>query len=87
MVGDKRTRKKDVLERMERQELTQHAIKKVEKKRGRESMDLIREQAERSSLDIARGNMARHSSGGVPGKPEVPVGTLESVREEHEHEV
>ena len=36
-IGDKRTRKKDVLERMNRQELTEHAIHKVEKRKGRES--------------------------------------------------
>ena len=36
-LGDKRTRKTDVLERMNRQELTDEAIKKVEKKKERES--------------------------------------------------
>lgn len=36
-IGDKRTRKKDVLERMNRQELTEEAIKEVEKKKGKES--------------------------------------------------
>lgn len=37
LLGDKKTRKKDVLERMNRQELTEEAIQKVEKKRGRDS--------------------------------------------------
>ncbi|USP73275.1 hypothetical protein yc1106_00549 [Curvularia clavata] len=35
-LGDKKTRKKDVLERMNRQELTQEAIKEVKKKREKE---------------------------------------------------
>jgi hypothetical protein len=40
-VGDKRTRKKDVVERMNRQELTEEAIRHVEKKKekGSESED------------------------------------------------
>ncbi|ORY15866.1 hypothetical protein BCR34DRAFT_154546 [Clohesyomyces aquaticus] len=37
LIGDKRTRKKDVLERMNRQELTEEAIHKVAKKKERES--------------------------------------------------
>ncbi|KAF2175637.1 hypothetical protein K469DRAFT_743271 [Zopfia rhizophila CBS 207.26] len=37
MIGDRRTRKKDVLERMNRQELTEEAMHKVEKKKERES--------------------------------------------------
>jgi len=36
-IGDRRTRKKDVLERMNRQELTEEAMKHVVKKRERES--------------------------------------------------
>jgi hypothetical protein len=36
-VGDKRTRKKDVLERMNRQELTEEAIRHVEEKKKQES--------------------------------------------------
>ncbi|KAF2033332.1 hypothetical protein EK21DRAFT_59056 [Setomelanomma holmii] len=36
-IGDKRTRKKDVLERMNRQELTEEAIRHVEKKKEKES--------------------------------------------------
>ncbi len=36
-IGDKRTRKTDVLERMNRQELTEEAIEKVKKKKERES--------------------------------------------------
>jgi hypothetical protein len=37
LLGDRKTRKKDVLERMNRQELTEEAIHKVVKKKGRES--------------------------------------------------
>jgi hypothetical protein len=37
LIGDKKTRKKDVLERMNRQELTEEAIHKVEKKKEKES--------------------------------------------------
>jgi hypothetical protein len=36
-LGDKRTRKKDVLERMNRQELTEEAIRHVEKKKEQEN--------------------------------------------------
>jgi hypothetical protein len=35
-IGDHKTRKKDVLEKMKRQELTAHAMQKVEKRRHRE---------------------------------------------------
>jgi hypothetical protein len=37
LIGDKKTRKKDVLERMNRQELTEAAIHQVEKKKEKES--------------------------------------------------
>lgn len=58
-LGDKRTRKTDVLERMNRQELTDEAIKKVEKKKERESEsesdDFSRtERKGRVSLDAIR---------------------------------
>jgi hypothetical protein len=36
MIGDRRTRKKDVLEKINRQELTQEAIRKMKKKREKE---------------------------------------------------
>jgi hypothetical protein len=39
-VGDKKTRKKDVIEKMFRQELTCEAMRKVEKKRGKERAKL-----------------------------------------------
>ncbi|KAF2252604.1 hypothetical protein BU26DRAFT_529623 [Trematosphaeria pertusa] len=59
MIGDRRTRKKDVLERMNRQDLTEEAMHKVEKKKDRESEseredgDSSKKQS-RSSLDILR---------------------------------
>jgi hypothetical protein len=37
MIGDRKTRKKDVLERMNRQELTEEAIHKIERKKEKES--------------------------------------------------
>lgn len=39
MIGDRRTRKKDVLERMNRQELTQEAIEKMQKKWEKEEQE------------------------------------------------
>lgn len=58
-LGDKRTRKTDVLERMNRQELTDEAIKKVEKKKERESESendegVRTERKGRMSLDAVR---------------------------------
>jgi hypothetical protein len=55
MIGDRRTRKKDVVERLFRQELTEEAMKKMEKKKVKEerkSMQLERE--ERKSMQIDR---------------------------------
>lgn len=58
MIGDRRTRKKDVLERMNRQELTEEAINKVEKKKEKESESEREEDGEkregRRSLNILR---------------------------------
>ena len=57
-LGDKKTRKKDVLERMNRQELTEEAIKEVEKKKEKEneSGEESEEKREkrRPSLDLFR---------------------------------
>lgn len=55
MIGDRRTRKKDVVERLFRQELTEEAMKKMEKrkvKEERKSMQLERE--ERKSMQVDR---------------------------------
>ncbi|KAJ5795025.1 hypothetical protein N7457_001624 [Penicillium paradoxum] len=52
MVGDRRTRKKDVVERIFRQELTQEAMKKMEKKKIKEERRSI--QIERRSAQIER---------------------------------
>ncbi|KAF3047511.1 hypothetical protein E8E12_009625 [Didymella heteroderae] len=67
-LGDKRTRKTDVLERMNRQELTDEAIKKVEKKKERESEsegdELTKhERKGRLSLDMIRKKTQGSSSG------------------------
>ncbi|KAF2018480.1 hypothetical protein BU24DRAFT_171779 [Aaosphaeria arxii CBS 175.79] len=56
LLGDKKTRKKDVLERMNRQELTEEAMRHIAKKKERES-ESEREEEEgkgRRSLDIFR---------------------------------
>ncbi|KAH6637590.1 hypothetical protein C7974DRAFT_307785 [Boeremia exigua] len=71
-LGDKRTRKTDVLERMNRQELTDEAIKKVEKKKERESEsegdELSRnERKGRLSLDMIR-KKTQGSIGNSSGK-------------------
>lgn len=73
-LGDKRTRKTDVLERMNRQELTDEAIKKVEKKKERESEsegdELTKnERRGRLSLDMIR-KKTQGSSSGRSGKSE-----------------
>lgn len=55
MIGDRRTRKKDVVERLFRQELTEEAMKKMKKrkvKEERKSMQLERE--ERKSMQVDR---------------------------------
>lgn len=69
MVGDRRTRKKDVVERIFRQELTQEAMKKMEKKKIKEerhSAQIERHSAqiERSSAQIERraSEAKRHSA-------------------------
>jgi hypothetical protein len=72
LIGDRKTRKKDVLERMNRQELTEMAIQKVEKRREKES-ESEREDNEtpgegkqkgRRSIDIFRhgGETSTHHS-------------------------
>jgi hypothetical protein len=52
MIGDRRTRKKDIVERLFRQELTEEAMKKIEKRKERQSMQLERE--ERKSMQVDR---------------------------------
>lgn len=60
MIGDRRTRKKDVLERMFRQELTGVAIKKVEKRRVKTM--------EREERDGLMGSVIHEEGGGTPGR-------------------
>lgn len=60
MVGDRRTRKKDVVERLFRQELTEEAMKKMQKKKIKEErrsaqIERSSAQIERSSAQINRG--------------------------------
>ncbi|KAH7378697.1 hypothetical protein BKA66DRAFT_442725 [Pyrenochaeta sp. MPI-SDFR-AT-0127] len=65
-LGDKRTRKKDVLERMNRQELTEEAIKEVERKKQRESEseeDGEKKEKRRISLDAVRGKLGNGKQG------------------------
>ncbi|KAJ5836768.1 hypothetical protein N7447_002794 [Penicillium robsamsonii] len=52
MIGDRRTRKKDVVERLFRQELTEEAMRKMEKKKIKEERRSA--QIERSSAQIER---------------------------------
>lgn len=78
-LGDKRTRKNDVVERMNRQELTEEAIREVEKKKQRESESEREEESDkkdkrRISLDAVRGKLgdrreqnAYPSTSGVSG--------------------
>ncbi|KAF2751849.1 hypothetical protein M011DRAFT_463343 [Sporormia fimetaria CBS 119925] len=55
MLGDRKTRKKDVLERMNRQELTEEAMHKVEKKREKGAESEGDEPAKKkASMDIGR---------------------------------
>ncbi|KAF2197411.1 hypothetical protein GQ43DRAFT_444277 [Delitschia confertaspora ATCC 74209] len=56
MIGDRRTRKKDVLERMNRQELTEEAIHKIEKKKEKES-----ESEQEDGVDPSKPSQSRHS--------------------------
>ncbi|KAF2121922.1 hypothetical protein BDV96DRAFT_639999 [Lophiotrema nucula] len=70
-IGDHKTRKKDVLERMNRQELTEEAMKKVEKKKERESESDREDNDEikksRRSLDFRRHQPSNEKK---PGKEE-----------------
>ncbi|KAF2398041.1 hypothetical protein EJ06DRAFT_558448 [Trichodelitschia bisporula] len=65
MVGDRKTRKKDVLERMFRQELTDNAIKKIEKKRAereqQEKEEQERASAHNSNLALGKAKESRTS--------------------------
>jgi hypothetical protein len=53
-LGDKRTRKKDVLERMNRQELTEEAIKQVEEKKRKERESESEEEGEKKNRSGSR---------------------------------
>ncbi|KAG0650198.1 hypothetical protein D0Z07_3462 [Hyphodiscus hymeniophilus] len=64
-IGDHKTRKKDVLERMFRQELTSQAIHHLEKKK---------QIKERQSMDISRADLAASGSGTMNEKEEEDSG-------------
>jgi len=64
LIGDKRTRKQDVLERMNRQELTEEAMDKIMEKKEKER------ELEESDAEMQPGS-SKHSSG---------VGLLEKIR-------
>ncbi|PVI07047.1 hypothetical protein DM02DRAFT_609423 [Periconia macrospinosa] len=72
-IGDRRTRKKDVVERMNRQELTEEAMHHLEKKKERESESEREEDGtDRKEREGRRSlNILRHaqSSGSGSGKP------------------
>lgn len=51
MIGDRRTRKKDVVERLFRQELTEEAMKKMEKRKDQERRSMQVERAETSTAE------------------------------------
>ncbi|KAF1362520.1 hypothetical protein EJ07DRAFT_174952 [Lizonia empirigonia] len=81
-LGDKRTRKTDVLERMNRQELTEEAIKHVEKKKERgsesEGDELTKnERKGRMSLDMIR-KKTQGSSSEKSGKRSEPQPTAQN---------
>lgn len=81
-LGDKRTRKTDVLERMNRQELTEEAIHKVEKKKERESESegdefTKNERKGRMSLDMI-GKKTQGSDSVKSGKRSEPQPTAQN---------
>jgi hypothetical protein len=54
MIGDRRARKKDVVERLFRQELTEEAMKKMEKKKVKEERRSMQIERERKSTQLDR---------------------------------
>ncbi|KAF2685663.1 hypothetical protein K458DRAFT_300387 [Lentithecium fluviatile CBS 122367] len=67
-IGDRRTRKKDVVERMNRQELTEEAMQHIEKKKERES-ESEREDGSSSKKGSRRSlNLIRHTNSASSGQ-------------------
>lgn len=69
-LGDKRTRKNDVVERMNRQELTEEAIREVKKKKqkegeGEREEDGDKREKRKISLDLFRGKFGENREQGV----------------------
>jgi hypothetical protein len=71
-IGDHKTRKKDVLERMFRQGLTEEAMKRMAKKHDRGEMGLSVDQAKVESEDIVSAAQAVAGVGGMPKKKKKP---------------
>ncbi|KGO44529.1 Protein of unknown function DUF2985 [Penicillium expansum] len=71
MIGDRRTRKKDVVERLFRQQLTEEAMKKMEKKKVKDERRSA--QIERSSAQIERSSAQIERSSAQIDRP-VPYG-------------
>lgn len=74
-IGDRKTRKKDVIERMSRQELTEEAIEKVKKEKEKEAERQAAEKEEalnggRKSSSMPRLSLDRFAAGGVSKKGE-----------------
>lgn len=59
-IGDRRTRKKDVLERMNRQELTEEAMQHIEKKKEKDSESEREDNEEGSKTGRRSLNLRRH---------------------------
>ncbi|KAJ4291128.1 hypothetical protein N0V90_010326 [Kalmusia sp. IMI 367209] len=73
-IGDHRTRKKDVLERMNRQELTEEAMQHIEKKKEKESESEREDNQDggkkgRSSLHMMRHRQSEEKGRGGRGEP------------------
>lgn len=72
LIGDRRTRKKDVLERMERQELTKEAIEKMEERWVREQGEEVRvsEEVREGGQQGIVGTVGKGKAGEEKGKGE-----------------
>jgi hypothetical protein len=74
-IGDRRTRKKDVVERMNRQELTEEAMHHLEKKKERESESERDDDGEASKKGGRRSlNLIRHTNSSHSGQQKAKQG-------------
>ncbi|KAJ5933820.1 hypothetical protein N7454_006149 [Penicillium verhagenii] len=60
MIGDRMTRKKDIVERLFRQQLTEEAMKKMEKRKVKEERQSMQIDQERQSMQIDQGRRSMH---------------------------